>query len=150
MTLAYIKQRTAWDCGIAALAMACRLPYDRVAADLLPDATEEKGVNDTLVKDWLCRNDWAWQEVTRNLWKRNSFHPVHPWPPSPFANTHICFVEATCGWHYCALDFDGRVYDPHSEDRHSLDHPDYKRVSSVIGLFKIRVRRDQVSSPVGE
>ena len=131
--LKYIKQRGENDCGIAALAMACRLSYQTVAATLQCDAD---GTNDTLIKDWLCRNGWAWQERTRNLWRGGKFEPVDPWPPKPFAPTHICFVEATKGWHYCVLDFDGRVYDPWKKERETLDHPDYKRVSAVTGLFK--------------
>lgn len=124
--------------------MACRISYDDVAADLLCLVTAEKGINDTLLKHWLWRNDWAWQEITRNLWQGGEFIPIHPWPPRPFASTHICFVEATCGWHYCVLDFDGRVYDPWQEYRTSLDHSDYKRVASVIGLFKI-INQQRVS-----
>ena len=138
--LKYIKQRNEIDCGVAALAMACGLTYDDVGRELLP-ALGEEGANDDLVKDWLWRNGWAWQEVTRNVWRNGKFNPRHPWPPSPFASTHICFVEATKGWHYCVLDFDGRVYDPWKEERQSLDHQDYKRVSHVIGLFKIGQRR---------
>lgn len=129
----YIRQRGENDCGIAALAMACRLRYEDVALDLPLDGD---GTNDTLIKDWLCRHGWAWQERARNLWRGSKFEAVTPWPPKPFAPTHVCFVEATKGWHYCVLNFDGRVYDPWKEERHALDHPDYKRVASVTGLFK--------------
>jgi hypothetical protein len=142
----YIKQRSEIDCGIAALAMACDLDYERVADGLvtgpgcltrLRDAMGDEGLNDDLVKDWLRLNGWAWQEVARNVWQRGGFTPRHPWPPQPFATTHICFVEATKGWHYCAMDYAGRVYDPWDERRASLSWQGYKRVSSVLGLFKI-------------
>lgn len=154
MSVKYIKQRGAHDCSIAALAMACDLSYDDAAAGLivtdgtgmrLLEAIEPEGANDDIVKAWLRSNGWAWQEATRNLWRNGSFHPIHPWPPAPFALTHICFVEATAGWHYCVMDFAGRVYDPWSEERGSLSHPDYKRVSTILGLFKIGARLDRVS-----
>lgn len=143
MALVYIKQRSEIDCGIAAVAMACHLKYDDVAADLVMD---DDGTNDGLIKDWLCRNGWAWQEKTENLWKNKQFNRVSTWPPHPFASTHICFVEATRRWHYCVMDFDGRVYDPWDEDRQLITHPDYKRVGSVIGLFKIVNRQQEIGS----
>lgn len=137
MSLTYIKQREANDCGVAAIAMACGRTYEGVAADIWKPETHE-GLNDDLVKDWLFRNGWAWQERTRNLWRGNGFRPHDVWPPRPFASTHICFVEATAGWHYCAMDFAGRVFDPWAVERQTLAHPDYKRVSSVLGLFQIK------------
>ena len=145
--LRYVKQRTEIDCGVAALAMACDLDYEQVADGLVPgagcltrlsEAMGTEGCNDDLVKAWLRHSGWAWQEATRNVWSRGGFIPCSPWPPQPFAVTHVCFVEATKGWHYCVLDFDGSVRDPWKQERRSLDHPDYKRVSSVIGLFKVR------------
>lgn len=147
MTLPYIKQRSGIDCGIAALAMACDLKYEQVADGLvtggcglirLSESMGDEGLNDDLVKDWLRLAGWSWQEVARNLWQRGGFVPRHPWPPQPFAVCHICFVEATSGWHYCVLDFDGSVRDPWKKERRSLAHPDYKRVGTVIGLFKVR------------
>lgn len=142
--LTYIKQREANDCGVAAIAMACGLKYEQVAADIwTPDTAA--GLNDDLVKDFLFRHEWAWQERTRNVWRGSGFRPHEVWPPHPFASTHICFVEATAGWHYCVLGFDGRVYDPWNEDRQTLVHPDYKRVSTILGLFKIGQRRDCVT-----
>lgn len=156
MSITYVKQRGDIDCSIAAIAMACDLSYEQAAAGLvvtdgtgmrLAEAIQPEGGNDDLTKAWLRCNGWAWQEVTRNLWRGSAFHPVHPWPPAPFANTHICFVEATAGWHYCVMDFVGRVFDPWNEARTTLSHPDYKRVATVLGLFKMGARRDRVPTP---
>lgn len=146
MSRSYIKQRSEIDCAIAALAMACELSYERTAAGLviaqgltiqLAEAVQPEGANDDIVKAWLRHNGWAWQEATRNVWMKGAYLPLHPWPPSPFASTHVCFVEATKGWHYCVMDFDGSVRDPWNEERRSLVHTDYKRVSSVLGLYKV-------------
>lgn len=150
----YIKQRGEVDCGIAALAMACDLKYEQVANGLvtggaglvrLSEAMGAEGLNDDLVKDWLRLQGWAWQEMVRNVWQRGQFYARLPWPPQPFATVHVCFVEATKGWHYCVLDFDGSVRDPFDKDRASLAHADYKRVGSVIGLFKVRRKLDEAS-----
>jgi hypothetical protein len=148
----YVKQRSENDCAIAALAMACEWDYDRVAAGLviaqglaisLAEAIRPEGANDDITKAWLRLNGWAWQEKTRNVWIKGAFLPLHPWPPQPFATAHICFVEATKGWHYCAMDALGRVFDPWNQERQSLNHTDYKRVSSVLGLFKVRFKLDE-------
>ena len=145
-TLRYIKQKSEIDCGIAALAMACDLKYEQVSDALIlgdgngirvSEAMGKEGLNDDLVKAFLLFNGWAWQEATRNIWMKGGFHERRPWPPQPFAFTHICFVEATKGWHYCVMDFDGTVRDPWKEDRRSLRHPDYKRISSLLGIYKV-------------
>src|ERR1700691_6317813 len=105
--LKYIKQRSGIDCAVSALAMACALHYEDAAAGLvmlgagiqmsLAEAIQPEGANDDIIKAWLRCNGWAWQEVTRNIWLKGSFHPVHPWPARPFASRHVCFVEATKG-----------------------------------------------------
>lgn len=152
--LNYVGQRGDVDCGIAAIAMACDLKYEQVAEGLvtgpgclirLSEAMGNEGLNDDIVKDWLRLNGWAWQEVTRYVWQRGASLSRHHWPPSPFAVTHICFVEATRGWHYCVLDFDGTVRDPWKKERRSLDHPDYKRVGSLLGLFKVRRKLNEAA-----
>ena len=154
MAFRYVKQRGSIDCGIAALAMACDLDYETVADGLvtfgatscrLSEAMGTEGLNDDLIKDWLRRHGWAWQEMARNVWVKGSASPRHPWPPSPFAAVHICFVEATAGWHYCVLDFDGSVRDPWNAERRSLSHPDYKRIGSVIGLYKVQQKRSEAA-----
>lgn len=144
----YVKQRESNDCGVAALAMACDMTYEEAAASAWTDRSE--GLNDDLVKDFLFRHDWAWQDRNPNIWRGGGYVKLQPWPPAPFANTHICFVEATAGWHYCVLDFDGRVRDPFNQERQSLAHPDYKRIAGVCGLFKIGQRVDSVKAPFFE
>lgn len=148
MSRPYIKQRTPIDCGIASLAMACGIKYEQAAEGLvtggagcltrLCEALGDEGLNDDLVKDWLRIQGWAWQEMTRNVWRPGGFVERHPWPPQPFASVHICFVEASKGWHYCVLDFDGRIRDPFDEGRTSFANANYKRVSSVLGLYKVQ------------
>jgi hypothetical protein len=134
----YIAQRTPWDCGICSLAMACGPSYEAVFADLGEAAAKHEGINDDQIDRWLCAHDWAWQTVARNRWTGEKFEPVSPWPPSPFAPVHICFVEATIARHYCVMTFEGRVLDPFNPERQTLSHPDYKRVGTVRGLYKIR------------
>jgi hypothetical protein len=131
-----VAQRRDNDCGVAVLAMACGVDYDAIAP-ILSEYWSDKGINDLHVKDWLINNGWAWQEVTM-------FHPVKgkyekrvPWPPKPFARSHIAQVIVSAGAHFTVMDSTGEVFDPWSADRKSLTHPDYKQVSYVLGLWKV-------------
>jgi len=132
----YIRQRHDWDCGIAAIAMAADVPYEQVLADLVPDGTE-RGLNELHVHDWLHRNGWAWQQISRNRPSCGKYVPRDPWPPAPFAPSHIAQVEATQGWHFTVMDGSGRVLDPWNEARDTLEHSDYGQVTWVLGLFKV-------------
>ena len=134
MTIERIQQRAGNDCGIAALAMACGVPYESVQHLL---ALGLDGINDLHIKDWLIANGWAWQEIFLNRPVRGSYEPREFWPPKPFAPSHIAMVEATMGWHYTVMDGAGEVFDPFNADRKSLTHPDYKRISSLLGLWPI-------------
>ena len=129
MLRAYIKQRTDNDCGIAALAMACDLQYEQVAAGLviaqgltmlLAEAIQTEGANDDIVKAWLCNNGWAWQEITRNVWVKGAFiSNCIPGRQRPLHRCTSALFEATKGWHYCVMDFDGSVRDPWNKERGS-------------------------------
>lgn len=138
-----VRQRLTYDCAIATIAMACGQTYEEVFADLgheLNGQAEHKlrGISDTLVKHYLFRHGWAWQERTMNLWHGGEYRQQEPWPPAPFAASHICLVKATEESHYCAMDETGRVFDPWEPSRVSLTHPDYNRVMAVAGLFKVK------------
>lgn len=135
--VAYIPQRFDCDCGVAALAMATFTDYETVAATMNHD-TEKTGVNDLHLKAWLVREGWAWQEIFRNYPKNGSYEKREPWPPAPFAETHIVQVEATRGAHFTVMDGRGSVFDPWNVNRNNLMHPDYKSVHWVMGLWKVR------------
>lgn len=132
----YIAQRGPNDCGFATLAMAVGVDYERIAKDLTPDMGD-RGINDLHLKQWLIENGWAWQEVFLNYPRAGKYVQREPWPPRPFAPTHIVLLEATRDWHFVAMNSDGEVFDPWKQERKSLAHPDYKRISWVMGLWHI-------------
>lgn len=136
MKITRISQRRDNDCGVAALAMACGVDYDAILP-ILSEYWSDKGINDLHVKDWLINNGWAWQEVTM-------FHPVKgkyekhdPWPPRPFAPSHIAQVIVAPGAHFTVMDSSGEVFDPWNAARKTLDHADYKQVNWVMGLWRV-------------
>lgn len=136
MNIERIQQRGPNDCGIAAIAMACGVPYD----DVLPLLKKGSGggINETDMYDWMLANGWAWQLVYKNQRiEQGKYQPREPWPPQPFAPSHIVMVRATQDWHFTVMDGDGRVFDPWTDDRKSLDHPDYRDISWVMGLWPV-------------
>lgn len=130
-----IQQRRSNDCGIAALAMACGVPYEAVQ-HVFKDGSGD-GVNDLDLKNWMIENGWAWQEVFPMRRKGGKYVPREVWPPKPFAPSHIITVQATRDWHFTVMDAAGEVFDPWTPDRKSLDHPDYKSVNCVLGLWRV-------------
>lgn len=137
MIIERIQQRGPNDCGIAAIAMACGVPYE----DVLPLLNKGSGggINETDMYDWMLANGWAWQLVYRNQrLEHGKYQQREPWPPQPFAPAHIVMVRATQDWHFTVMDGAGRVFDPWTDDRKSLDHPDYRDISWVMGVWKIR------------
>src|SRR5262249_34521491 len=122
--------------GVAALAMACGVSYDSVLPLLQKGSGD--GVNETDIYDWLIENGWAWQLVYVNRRVANAkYEKRDPWPPLPFAPSHIVQVRATQAWHFTVMDERGAVFDPWTADRKSLDHPDYREISWVMGLWHV-------------
>lgn len=138
-----IQQRGPNDCGIACLAMACGMPYEDVESLLLRGAGD--GINEPDMYEWLRENGWAWQIVYQNFRALGKYHKRDPWPPSPFAPVHIVMVRVTQTWHFTVMDERGEVFDPWTADRKSLDHPDYRDISWVMGLWYVR---DRVPPPL--
>lgn len=135
--LKYIKQRGGHDCGIAALAMATGNDYEAIYRDLGEACDAREGINDLHLFWWCWKNGWAYQQVWRHEPKGKEYPMRANWPLHPFAPSSICQVEVPSGYHYVALDFDGRVYDPYHGERQTLIHPDYKSVSFIMGLWNV-------------
>lgn len=135
MKIERIQQKGQNDCGIAALAMACGVPYETVEPLLLRGSGD--GVNEPDLYEWLRENGWAWQIVYQNFRALGKYHKRDPWPPEPFAPSHILMVRATRAWHFTVMDKTGRVFDPWTADRTALDHPDYNEISWVMGLWPV-------------
>lgn len=131
-----IQQRGSYDCGIAALAMACGVSYEVVLP--LLECGSGNGINEPDLYEWLTVNGFAWQMVYQNYRVAGRYHKREPWPPKPFAPTHIVQVQATQQWHFAVMDGTGEVFDPWTADRKSLAHPDYREISWVMGIWKAR------------
>lgn len=57
------------------------------------------------------------------------------WPPAPFAPIHMCSAQVPTGWHAFVMLADGSVLDPFKRERTTIEHPDYREVSQVLGVW---------------
>ena len=127
----YVKQKGSDDCGIAALAMATGVDYDRIASDIpVP-------INQTDAEEWLRDHGFAWQIMYQMRRVERRFCKREHWPPAAWAPTHIAQVKATQELHFVALDRDGCVFDPWDRSRAFLTDPAYREVHWVMGLWPI-------------
>jgi len=138
----YIKQRYDWDCGIAALAMALNVVYEAANRMLGMPLT---GIHEEHLFQALIENGYAYQRKYENyslpampqVHGRDNYKKRVPWPCEPFAPAHIVMLQATRDWHFVVMDKSGHVYDPWNEKRETLADPDYKKVSWVLGIWKV-------------
>lgn len=139
MKISYVKQRLAHDCGVAALAMAAAVSYERVLRDVDTRVNGEGlGLNESHIREWLFRNGFAYQLIYcwHQLGGTNMRRDV--WPAKPWgAPSYIVQLVATQSYHFVAMDKAGRVYDPWDDRRSSLDHPDYREVSFMMGIWPV-------------
>jgi len=101
---------------------------------------------DTVSYDYLWRHGFAWQQVfpfeprracpadvSMSEWRK--LHGRTPWPPSPWAEAHLCQVE-TSQSHAVVMLADGRVLDPLDPSPRRLS--DYGRTMNVRAVFDCR------------
>lgn len=133
-----IPQEDDYGCLIASLAMVLDRPYHYVKAELhaaLNAYPGRQGINEFDASEFMFKHGYAL--VRRYMFDCVAQKPRPEWPCKPFAPVHICYVNATKGPHACAMDSEGRVYDPFSADRLTLHHPDYKSIDHIDGFFLI-------------
>jgi hypothetical protein len=139
-----VRQKHAYGCVIASLAMIAGLDYDAVAADY-PWIGENDGADlETVGCDFLWRHGFAWQfvypyrpgpAIRGDAEESRRVRVRHPWPPEPWAEAHLCLVETSMG-HCVVMLADGTVLDPLTDRPRRLT--DYSRVHNVRGIFDVR------------
>lgn len=129
-------------CGVAALAMATGMTYDKVASYFVLRDFRKHGMIPNNIDHFLfdhgfvmCRvsqnKDWTWEFPNRvehkQLWEF--------WPPKPFAPAHIAQVvqKMTGNLHFIVLDDKGKIFDPLGIAK---TYSDYRDVLMVTGIWK--------------
>lgn len=131
----YVAQEDADGCSVATVAMILDVSYDE-AKLLLTIPFSKKRLCEIEIDAALFDAGFATQ-------RRYHFDPVKQekravWPPAPFAPMHWALVVATQGAHAVAMDSEGLVYDPFRRERSTLQHPDYREIHHVTGVWRVK------------
>lgn len=137
MMITRIQQRCGHDCGVASLAMATGLPYEKVLEPFAWRIDEGEGLNEFQFNDWFVRHGWAWQQVYKVHHLGGINQPKDVWPPKPWAPVHLIEARVSAGYHFAVMDDKGRVFDPWDANRKTLDDPAYQDVIWVMGLWRV-------------
>ena len=113
-------------------------PYIRSLGTLAWRTSEGDGLSPIYMHEWWLRHGWAWQQVYKvhHLGGINQRKDV--WPPKSWAPVHLIEARVSAGCHFAVMDAEGYVLDPWDADRTSIDHPAYKEITCVAGLWKVR------------
>lgn len=139
-----VRQKHAYGCVIASLAMIAGLDYDTVAADYTWISENDGCDLNTVGFDFLWRHGFACQPVypyrpgppiRGDADESRRIRARHPWPPEPWAEAHLCEVLTSMS-HCVVMLADGTVLDPLTDQPRRLT--DYARVHNVRGIFDVR------------
>lgn len=138
--LVRVAQPNGYGCAIACCAMILEKTYGEMEDWFLTNGLTrermEKGVWSGIYREALYRHGWVGHERWFNDPLRNGPGGWR-WPPAPFAPVHICAADVPAGHHAFVMLEDGRVLDPFKAERTSIDHPDYRHVDNVLGLWHV-------------
>ena len=128
-----IQQKDGYGCGIACLAMIAGKTYDEVAVDF-PRINETFGMTFHDADAWLVDHGFA---LTRKWMFKRGNVKVTPWPPHPWAKTHLVTVVRDAASHFVVLLEDGTVLDPVSGETTTLKNIVYTEISLICGVHPI-------------
>lgn len=127
-----VRQQDRYGCALACLAMVLDRSYEAVRSDF---GDPGFGHVYTTWMPYLAFHGWAVQAIFRH-------DPVKvatrdPWPLAPWADLHLCSVDAGHGEgsHLVVMDRGGGVHDPAREGIGLMS--DYPSVSYICGLFDV-------------
>lgn len=134
--LQLVRQQDHKGCVLACMAMVTGQSYETVKENFgerLP-----RGFTHQTWGEYLTYRGYAIQQVFRY----NAFEnkPREPWPLAPWADVHLCAVDAGCGdgSHLVVMNKGGSVYDPMKDTVGSLS--DYPSVNYIAAVFETGCR----------
>lgn len=120
---------------MAALAMATGKTYDYVWDYFKNPEHRERGITYHEVIAFLGDHGFAVNWKWRNTQNEERNKPREPWPAEPWTDVHIVEVENSVMYHFVVMLKDGTILDPLTSEKKMLS--DYKRVTQMIGVFKV-------------
>jgi hypothetical protein len=132
MSIQWVGQRGRNDCWIAALAMITEQSYDAVLAEVVDQGS---GADWFVSDSYLEAKGYAVARKFDSIPHLGERHR-EPWPPEPWAEVHICSVQASNGaGHAVVMLRDGSVFDPNSPTLRRLT--EYPKVYAVAAVTKL-------------
>jgi hypothetical protein len=138
VTPQYVAQPNGYGCTVACLSMIVGTTYETMESWLLaqglPRTRLEQGLWDGQYLEALDRHGFVYIRRYRcdpfiNGQQRSE------WPPRPFAPVHMLCVDVTAGHHAILMTNDGGILDPFKRERTTLQHPDYREIVVIVGVW---------------
>ncbi|MRI57769.1 hypothetical protein D8770_28315 [Methylobacterium sp. DB1607] len=128
----HIRQNDRYGCVVACCAIVRGVPYAEVATDLGPPG---RGFTHDTWMEYLARHGFAFQ--FHYQYDCISGKVRDPWPLSPWADLHICSVDAGHGpgSHAVVMLCDGTVLDPAADAPRRLN--DYASVAYMAAVYAV-------------
>lgn len=127
-----VRQKETYGCVTACIAMVRGCSYEEVAADLGPP---DRGFTHDVWQAYLNEYGFATQLVYRHdcVARQNR----SPWPIAPWANMHLCSVDAGRGMgsHLVLVLHDGAVLDPARDAPARME--DYSGYAYMAAVFPV-------------
>jgi hypothetical protein len=131
-----VKQLEKMGCGVACVAHVLGITYEEARKLWGKRTFDVRGMGLPALDRRLAHAGFAVQRVFRTSGK--------PWPPSPWAECHICTVDTDQKHpasgkkhHFVVMDVRGRVFDPDHEGDWMLK--DYAYVHNVAAVIKVEL-----------
>lgn len=130
-----VRQEDPNGCLVACMAMIAGLSYQDVRA-LFPRVAQG-GLTHYAFMDFLARHDFAYQFLFK--FDQTNYAVRDDWPRAPWADAHICGVDAGRGGessHGVVLLRDGTILDPMADAPRRMS--DYPKCGYMCGIFDVR------------
>lgn len=141
-TVEWVAQNDTYGCGVAVLAMLFGISYQEAKARFPAYDPAKHGIHvDDVLVDFGYALATKWNTFHWRFFCNSREEPRNPWPPEPFASTHICKVRVTANspcFHWVVMLADGKVLDPLTPEPKRLT--DYDTVVSVSAVVPVGER----------
>lgn len=140
-----VRQEDAWGCMIASCAMVLGKSYQETKALVHPwfgQRLERSGIGMSEMDGLLVEHGFAVSRRFEHYHVACCHRPI--WPPSPWADVHICEVITSMA-HAVVMLADGRILDPYYGERASL--AEYSRVLWVASVHRVSAPLPEFVAP---
>lgn len=128
----HIQQQHPMGCGPACIAMLLGITYEQALSYFPNTDWNTRGICYMQADSLLMDSGYA---VRRKYRQTHCYEDRPVWPPTPFADRHLCQVKIGQNCHFVVMDGSGLVLDPLRTSPSTLQ--DYEHVNQVMGLYPV-------------